>query len=231
MKKRQGIWAIALLLALAGLILSLNALFPGALSNEESKMRFFYALFWLMLVGTSVFLGWRERPGVAVKQALAWVGIALVLVIGYSYRDVFFDMGLRIRSELLPSQAVIGPSQETILTRNVNGHFFADATINGRPVRLMVDTGASNIALSAEDAERIGIDPTQLSYIYPYQTANGIVLSAHIKLEEVSVGSITISDVTASISKGELGNSLLGMSFLNRLSTVEVRNDKLILRQ
>lgn len=231
MRQNNWTWAALLLLGLAALVLFLANRFPGALDSENAQMRLVHSVLLLMLVGGSVALGWRERAGLALKQALAWVAIGLVLVIGYSYRDVFSDMGTRVRAELVPSAPVTREPGTAYLSRDMTGHFHADAMVNGTHIRFLVDTGASDVALSAEDARRAGIDPSTLSYTTAYRTANGVIHSARVKLDTVTVGGITLRDVDASVSQGELGMSLLGMSFLGRLGSVEVRGERLVLRQ
>lgn len=230
MRQNNWTWAALLLLAAAALLLFLVNRFPGALDSENAQMRFVYGVLLLTMVGSGVVMGWRERAGVALKQALAWVAIGLVLVIGYSYRDVFSDVGSRLRSELAPSAPVTGEPGTAYLSRDVTGHFHADALVDGTYVRFMVDTGASDVALSTSDAQRIGIDLSKLRYTIPYSTANGTIYAAAITLKEVKVGGITLRDVDASVSQGGLDRSLLGMSFLGRLASVEVRGERLMLR-
>ncbi|MBO6634921.1 TIGR02281 family clan AA aspartic protease [Parvibaculum sp.] len=232
MRQNNWTWAALFLLGIAALVLFLVNRFPGALDGENAQMRLVYSVLLLTLVGGSVALGWRQRAGLALKQAVAWIAIGLVLVIGYSYRDVFSDMGTRVRSEIAPSAPVVSEPGTAYLSRDMTGHFHADATVNGTHVRFLVDTGASDVALTEEDARRAGIDLAALSYTTAYQTANGIIHAARVKLDKVTVGGITLRDVDASVSRGSgLGTSLLGMSFLGRLDSVEVRGERLVLRQ
>ena len=113
-----------------------------------------------------------------------------------------------------------------------NGHFFADATVNGTHVDFLVDTGASVIALTELDARRIGLDVNGLDYRHKFSTANGIVHVAVIKLEEVRIGDITVYDVTASVQRGEgLDQSLLGMSLLKKLSSFRMDGTRLVMEQ
>jgi aspartyl protease family protein len=88
------------------------------------------------------------------------------------------------------------------------------------------------VALTQTDARRLGIDPAALNYTISYQTANGIVRGARVMLDEVKVGAISLRNVQASVTEGDgLGVSLLGMSFLGRLNAVEVRGERLVLRE
>lgn len=231
MRQNNWTWAALLVLALVALLLFLNSRFPGALQGEDAQMRLVHSLLLLALVGGSVVLGWRERAGLALKQALIWIAIAMALVVGYSYSDVFMDMSTRTRTALVPSAPVSSEPGTAYLSRNLSGHFHADGLVNGTHVRFLVDTGASDVALSAADARRIGIDLDSLRYTTAYETANGIIHAARITLDEVSIGGIRLNNVTASVSREGLGQSLLGMSYLARLSSFEIRGERLVLRQ
>jgi aspartyl protease family protein len=112
------------------------------------------------------------------------------------------------------------------------GHFITDAQVNGRFIRVLVDTGASIVALSAEDARAAGIDPPGSAYTIRMQTANGVVMAARVRLAELRLQSIVIRDVEAAIlPQGALKGTLLGMSFLNRLQGFEMQGGTLVLRQ
>lgn len=112
-----------------------------------------------------------------------------------------------------------------------NGHFVSKARINGTSIRVMVDTGASTVALSHEDARRAGFRPDDLDFEVPVSTANGIVKAARVKIDRVEVGGILVERVEGMVlPKGALSGSLLGMSFLSRLESFEVRDGVLHLR-
>ena len=103
----------------------------------------------------------------------------------------------------------------TVLQADVRGHFFAEAMVNGKPVRMLVDTGASLIALPASDAQRMGIDyrrgqPGMVS------TANGMAPAFRVRLDTVRIGDLELSQVDALVQEQGLPLALLGMSFLNR---------------
>jgi len=118
------------------------------------------------------------------------------------------------------------PRSVTIRAAN-NGHFHVDAVTNGRRIPFVVDTGATVVTLTREDAERIGLDVTRLAYTQRFQTANGIARAAPVTLREVSVGPIALYDVQAVVNEGKSGQSLLGMSFLSRLDGYSVSGDSL----
>lgn len=235
MRNDNWTWAALFLLGIVALLIFLNSRFPGALDGEGARMRLVYGLTWLTLIGASVIVGWRGRAGLALKQALAWVAIALVLVVAYSYRDDFMGLGrtlgARVSGELMPTVAVRTAPGVAYVARDLSGHFHADALVNGTHVRFMVDTGASDVALTASDAERLGFDLSKLAYTIPYATANGVILAARVTLDEVSIGGVKVRNVRASVSRTGLERSLLGMSFLTELRGFEFQGNRLVLHE
>lgn len=116
------------------------------------------------------------------------------------------------------------------LARGRGGHYHADVYINGRRLEMLVDTGASLIALTARDARRMGVYPPSDQFVYETQTANGIARVALVELDEVKIGHIRLKNVKATVHKGRgLSTNLLGMSFLNRLRKFNFENDTLTL--
>lgn len=121
-------------------------------------------------------------------------------------------------------------SGRTVLKANKQGHFVTRAYINNKPIRVLVDTGATIIALSYEDAKRLGLRPKKSDFTDPVSTANGRTYFAPAKLRTVRVGQAEERNVPASIApKGMLNVTLLGMSYLKELKRFEIRDGKLIL--
>lgn len=122
-------------------------------------------------------------------------------------------------------------SRTVAIKQSANGHFQTEATIDGRRVDMLVDTGASLIALRQRDAMRMGINPPSRDYTANVTTANGVVKAARIELGRVDVGGVTVRDVAALVLPDEaLSQNLLGMSFLSKLRW-EQKNGRLILEQ
>lgn len=239
MASRLG-WLALFMLAGAGGLLFLADRFPGALGAQNEQIRLVHGVGLLALIGGSMVLGWRDSVGLAIKQALIWLGIAITVATVYSYRAEFTELGYRVAGELVPSMPMATREDTStkpdsrngavFLRAGQGGHFHADMAVNGTHVRFLVDTGASSIALSAFDAQRLGIDLDTLNFNIPVQTANGTNYVARQILEEVSVGSITRQNVRAVVAREGLTDSLLGMSFLNRLGSFEMGDGVLILR-
>lgn len=117
-----------------------------------------------------------------------------------------------------------------VIPATTNGHFVLDALVNGVRVRFLVDTGASDVTLTPQDARRLGFNSRNLKYDRAYQTANGVVHGAVVTLRDVTVDQLSLYDVKASVNGAPMQISLLGMSFLGRLRGYEVADGELILR-
>lgn len=112
-----------------------------------------------------------------------------------------------------------------------DGHYWAEADVDGTHVRFMVDTGASTVALTYADAQRIGLDPDRLDYSWRIRTAGGEVLGASVLLRSIRIGRVEVENVEAMVLRDGLSQSLLGMTFLSQLDSYEFRRANLILRQ
>ncbi len=127
----------------------------------------------------------------------------------------------------------LGRQAETVEVRipvAAGGRIMVEAKVDGVPVRFLVDTGASDVILSPRDAECIGFDHAKLRFDQAYRTASGTVVGAPVTLGRITVGPIDIEDVEATVNGRAMDYSLLGMSFLGRLSGFSVSQDTLILR-
>ena len=125
-----------------------------------------------------------------------------------------------------PANAVI-----TELKASDGGHFVVSANINGTSVTVLVDTGATVVALSYQDASDVGLRPGSLDYDVPVSTANGIANAARVKIDRISIDGIEVDDVEGLVMPdGALSGTLLGMSFLSRLDSFKVEDGVLFLR-
>ena len=136
----------------------------------------------------------------------------------------------RVRSELVPGYPVVTAENEMVLGESAGGQYRVIGRVNGLEVNFLVDTGASDTVLTPSDARRLGIDIESLDFSRVYQTANGLGYGAPMALDTLSVGPLVFYDFPASINQSEMGSSLLGMSFLRRLDSFEVRDRRLYLR-
>ncbi|SFL46854.1 retropepsin-like aspartic protease family protein [Methylobacterium pseudosasicola] len=184
----------------------------------------------LALVVAGYWRQFRASLGPNLRALFAWALIGLALVIGYSYRDRFQGVGARVLGDLRPGSAVSGPGGTVMITRRADGDFRVEAEVNGRVQPFLFDTGASSVVLTAENAAALGLTPAPAEFTARVSTANGIAYAAPIQLDSLRIGTITERRVNAMVARpGSLAGNLLGQTFLTRLSSYEVRGDRLIL--
>jgi len=200
----------------------------SSLSSDDWQ-NFIYSALILMILISGLASRKELAFGKILKYLGIWSAIALVTISLYAYRYEFSGFKNRVLGEINPSAAQVGKSGELIINLSQDGHFYMDVKVNGVAMRFMIDTGASDITISLDEAKRIGINPKTLLFNKPYQTANGTSWGANINLEETEVGNVKFRNVSASVNNAEMGTSLLGMSFLRRFKKYEFYQDKLVL--
>jgi aspartyl protease family protein len=184
---------------------------------------------WLALAGV-------RRAGAAgflrvLSGAAIWAAIILGLTGAYAYRFEAAEFAQRLVGELFPGEPQIGAGGEVIVNRRLSGEFVVPATIANTRVAMLFDTGATTVVLRAEDAAKVGLDTRALKFDVGVVTANGSANAAEVVLDRVAVGPIVARNVAALVArKGALGQSLLGMSFLERLQSYSVERGRLVLK-
>jgi aspartyl protease family protein len=162
--------------------------------------------------------------------AMTWVLLLIALTGVYAYRFEASDIAGRIAGEFFPSEPQVGRGGEVIVNRRLSGEFAIAGRVNGARVTFLFDTGASAVVLTAADARRAGVDASGLNFDVPVATANGAAMAAEVRLDQVAVGPIVMRNVPAMVARrGALDESLLGMSFLERLKSYTVERDRLVM--
>lgn len=158
--------------------------------------------------------------------------IALLSAIGAAQAVAGLDVheAAPLRAQTAAVQLDTPASSVAQVSKAADGHYWAEANVNGRAVRFLVDTGATTVALTLEDARRLGFDPAKLDYVYDVVTAEGRVKAAGVKLATISVAGARVDDVQALVIEKGLDTSLLGMSYLGRLRAFEATQTSLILK-
>lgn len=231
-KKPSGLFVwLGLLIAASVALWLLAEAFPGSLSDGSDQIYLVRALLILALISSGMVFSRKIDFGRMGRDIAAWLALGFVVVLGYSYQAELKAVGARMMAELAPSRPVALSQDALSLTRGEDGHFQVIGWADNTRIRFLIDTGATNISLSPADAKRIGVDFSALRYTTRYQTANGVAYGAPYRLKILSIGPIEFRDVAVSISQTERDESLLGMSFLNRLSSFEITGRKLIMRR
>ncbi|MBL4542721.1 MAG: TIGR02281 family clan AA aspartic protease [Rhodobacteraceae bacterium] len=186
----------------------------------------FAQLIYLVLLG-SVVTGYflvsnRRGLGRVVQQAALWgfIFVGAILVVGL-WED--------LRRTTIQSEYSVTNDGAVVVQRARDGHFHLTAEINGQPIALMVDTGASDLVLTRADAARVGIDPDRLAFRGIANTANGRVRTAFVALDEMQLGPFIDRGVPAAVNDGQMPHSLMGMSYLSRFGRIEIVGNKMIL--
>ena len=176
-----------------------------------------------------------------VRIALIWCAIAVAAVSVPKLAPTLLATFLPADVPVEPP-AVIEPAKSkprpplagrrVAIDADPRGHFIADAVVEGRTISVVVDTGATMVALTADTARRLGYHISEAAYRQRVSTANGVTAGARVMLSEVRIGVISVANVEAIVIRGEaLGINLLGMSFLSKLRKFEVGGGQLVLTQ
>lgn len=184
----------------------------------------------IVCAGGLLLVLFKERLSRVLEAALFWTVVGLLLVVAYTYRFELGDVADRVVAQMMPGH-VASHGRNAEVVRGNRGDFAVAAHINGAKVPMVVDTGATSVVLTQEAARAAGLPIEVLDYSVNVDTANGRTRAAPVTLARLAVGSLTEHDVPALVvQRGQLHNNLLGMSFLNRLESWEVRGDKLRMR-
>jgi aspartyl protease family protein len=225
-----------LLVLLIGLLLAVIVLFARHDSGTVGPFSagdfgsLAYKIALLVFLSGTVMVLFRERFGQAITAALLWVVVGLLLVIGYSYRFELHDIVDHLHAELMPGYA-ISHGRTVEIARANTGDFDIKAQINGAPIAMVLDTGASSVVLTRDDAQAAGLPLEVLEYSVSIDTANGRARAAPVTLDRIAIGGLVERSVEALVAQpGQLKTSLLGMTFLNRLQSWQVSGDRLLLR-
>ncbi|MCQ0968876.1 TIGR02281 family clan AA aspartic protease (plasmid) [Paracoccus sp. TK19116] len=186
----------------------------------DDWMRLIYLTLLMVSIAGGLLAEFAGRRNQALRQMAAWAMIFGVVIAAALWwegrqgaRQTVFD-GRRIEVPM-----------------SGDGHFYLTAQLNGVDVPFVVDTGATEVALSQDDAQRIGLDPARLAYMGRANTANGQIRTAPVTIGEFRIGDIVDRNVGASVSESDMGISLLGMSYLRRFARVGFEGDLLILER
>ncbi len=231
---KGGGWLVFAIAATAfvALIVWLMGERPGALSSQGEQIRLTSLVLMMLLVGSGLAVRWRELPALVwLRYGLTWIAIGFVLIAGYSLREEFSGLFGRMTAEIMPGRVAETVPGTVVVRAGRDGHFRVDAIVDGKRLPMLVDTGATMVSLSPDHAARIGIDPARLEYSVRTRTANGIGHSAPVRLREIRIGSISVRNVPALVNREAMPQSLLGLSFLNRLAGYGVEGDLLTLRR
>ena len=216
-----GAWLISLLFK------AMPERFPTLSLNVENTAIMLTSIFILL----SKLYGFLKIHGVAAltKQIVIWYVIFLFGIAGYAFRFEAEYVGRRVMAVIVPSYSWGNDRGELVISRSSDGHFYIDTLINNVRVKFMVDTGASDVALTKKDAINLGLNLSKLNYSKTYSTANGTNAAAPVRLQNLQIGGNVFHNIEASVGLGELNISLLGMSVISLFKSFKIDKDLLTL--
>lgn len=194
----------------------------GDMSTDQIMQLTYLVILAAAIGGTAIAAG-RQQWGKMAQQLAIWALIFVGVIAAYGLWE-------ELRNDIAPQQAMITDSTVTV-PRGPDGHYRLTLAINDRPVRFVVDTGASQMVLSQRDAAAVGLDPADLNYSGMAFTANGAVRTAPVTLPVVQLEGITDRNVPAVVNQGAMDGSLLGMSYLRLFDRIEIADDMLVLQR
>lgn len=172
-----------------------------------------------------------------LRNMSALLIVCLLLVAGVAWMDDGAEPGrtpvTAQESRAVPQDQAVRETDdgnEFVVSTRQGGHFLVNAEVNGVDIEFLVDTGASTVILTAADARELGFEVEYLEFTERFQTANGVIEGAPVTLRELSIGDLELDEVRSTVVRSKMSKSLLGMTFLNRLDSYEVKDGRLILR-
>ncbi len=197
------------------------------MSGEDQALNLVYLFGCLLLVGSALLV--RRLPlGQTLKMILAWALIFAAMFAVIALRHDFMALGRRILGEATGSAGQEARGGELRIRRSGDGHFWANAEVNGRAIRFMIDSGASVTTLSATAARSAGVEPSD-NFGVMVDTANGTVIMQRGTIARFRIGPIERTDLAAHIAPNDM-ISVIGMNFLSSLRGWSVDGDTLVLR-
>ncbi len=181
-----------------------------------------YLVLLLLIIGGSMVISSRAQMNRSLQQLAIWGLIIVGLIAAYSLRD-------KIETTLYPERPILSERGTVSFNRARDGHFYAELLVNGKKIEFVIDTGATDIVLTESDAARLGYRAEDLVFSGQASTANGIVLTARIQLDTISLGRFTDRNLNASVNGGELDTSLLGMRYLGLFRKIEIEGSRMTL--
>jgi aspartyl protease family protein len=227
------LWLIILGLVLAVIVLISHhdeGMVGPIPTSDFASLVYFSAL--LLVIGGGLYVMFYGRFHEMLKSIGIWLGIAALLAVAYNYRSEVVKVVDRVFSVVTPDQDITASINASIrVQRSDTGDFNVRVHVNNAPVLMLIDTGASSVVLTIEAARAAGLPVDLLKYDVTIETAKGRSFAAAVVLEELKIGNIVERRVPALIVRqGDLRVSLLGMSFLQRLESFELRGMQMVLR-
>ena len=227
----RGNLILPLVLAAIGTLLIILVFFPGASQSvglEDDQLgRLGYLAAVLILIASGMTMrDFKARQ--FLRDAGIWLALGLALIVGYSAKDSLSPLYSQTIASLTPGTPAELGDGRVVIKRNQSNDFLVKSKVNDAAIDFIFDTGASAVVLTYNDAVKAGFSPEKLSFGITVSTANGTTQTAPIRIGILEVGSIRRENVRGLIAQqGDLRTSLLGMTFMDTLTSFQVTGDTL----
>jgi len=196
--------------------------------TEDQNLNLIWAVGALVLVGSALFSR-RIGFGEIVRTALSWVAIFAVFIVAFSYKDKILGVWNHVSGEVLGEneQQMIGKTLR--IRQSPDGHFWANAMVNGTPVRFLIDSGATTTAMNLATARKADVELSSSPFPVILSTANGEVEAERGTVRNLEVGSIVADDLPVVVAEAFGDSNVIGMNFLSKLDSWRVEGNEMIL--
>jgi len=226
---RAWLWLV-MFAGLGGIIAALFRAFPDAIQTKNDWLNLAWGVSFLVLLSAAVVRMGRGAVAQHLRYAALWTVLIAALALGYAYREELAAVPQKVELAFGIGMPIATAEHEVVVPQDARGAFVLNAQVNGHAVRFIVDTGATDTVLSPAAAERLGVNLKTVEFRESAETANGMGYGAPFTASRLDVGPIAFTDFPMVINQAQMSSSLLGLSFLNRLESFEIRDKKLILK-
>jgi aspartyl protease family protein len=196
--------------------------------GADQALNLLYLVGFLVLVVSA--LAARRLPiGQGLRMAAAWILIFAAAFLGFAMKDDFAALVRHVLASARGGAQTVAEGGRLRIRKNEDGHFWVDAKVNGKPLRFLIDSGATVTSLSEDDATRVGVGESDRFPVY-VSTANGTVRARRGEIGRIEVGPIVRSDLVVHVSRAFGDTNVLGMNFLSSLRAWGVEGEWLVLR-
>lgn len=196
--------------------------------TEDQNINLIWTVGALVLVASALFSR-RIGFGEIIRTTLAWVAIFAVFIVAFSYKDQILSIWNHVSAEVLGEneQQIVGSSLQ--IRQSADGHFWINALVNNKPVRFLVDSGATTTAMNLETARQTNVKISEIGFPTILTTANGDVEAQRGSIQTLQIGSMAVTELPIVVAEAFGDSNVIGMNFLSKLESWRVEGNVMIL--
>ncbi|MEP3224553.1 MAG: TIGR02281 family clan AA aspartic protease [Parasphingorhabdus sp.] len=196
--------------------------------TEDQNINLIFAIGALILVASALFSR-RIGMGEIVRSVLGWVAIFAIFIVIFSYQRELAGVWHRVTGELTGANDQVVSGSTLRIRQSADGHYWADAEVNGMPVRFLIDSGATTTALSLSTAQAADVEINEGGFPTYLNTANGTVEAQRGRISSLKVGPMIAKDLSIVVSEAFGDSNVIGMNFLSEMKSWRVEGQEMVL--